>query len=137
MLRQLQAGASSEPDLDFQVSLLEIDFLQREGSFSTAYSKVEDKIEELKTEDSDVYQRVHMLVLKSLLLCKVGKPGKAFTVAIRASAMAYRAMLLPALWEAVGTLASILSALEEFETSHNLLDSIIPQVSPSGYSLME
>jgi anaphase-promoting complex subunit 5 len=127
-------GASSEPDLDFQIALLEIDFLQRKGSFSVAYGKIEDKIEELKTEDSDVYQRIHLLVLKSLLLCKVGQPGKAFTVALRASALAYGATLLPALWEAVGTLASILSILEEFGISHDLLDAIIPQVRPLGSS---
>jgi anaphase-promoting complex subunit 5 len=128
LLRQLQSGVSSEPELDFQISLLEIDYLQREGSFSVAYAKIEDKIDELKAEGSDVYQGVHMFVLKALLLCKIGNPGAAFAIAVRASIVAYHAMILPALWEAVGTLASILSELEEFEMAHRLLDAIIPQV---------
>jgi hypothetical protein len=102
--------------------------LQKEGSFSAAYNKIEDKIDELKGEDSDVYQRIHMLVLKALFLSNVGKPSKGFTIALRAAAMAFRANLLPALWEAVGALANILSALREFDTARALLDAVIPQV---------
>lgn len=125
----METGASSEPDLDFQISLLNIQFLQQEGSFSAAYNKIEDKMGELKSEESDIYERVHFLILKALLLSNVGKPSKGFTIALRAAAMAFKSNLLPSLWEAVGALANILSTVREFDMARALLDAVIPQVS--------
>lgn len=120
--------------MDFQISLLEIDLLQRKGSFSTAYERIEQKTDDLRAEDSDVYQRIHMLVLEALLFVKIGEPSRGLTVAVQAAAVAQRVKLLPALWEAVGVLSSILSMLEEFEMARSLLEAIIPQVRWLGES---
>ncbi|KAF2432996.1 hypothetical protein EJ08DRAFT_608324 [Tothia fuscella] len=126
-LHQLESGASSEPELDFQTDLLEIQFLQAAGSFSAAFDKIEDSNHELRCENADVHQHIHLLVLKCLLLSRVGKPIRGFTMALRAAAVSYRAKLLPALWESVGAMANILSSLCEYGVARRLLDAVIPQ----------
>jgi anaphase-promoting complex subunit 5 len=119
---------NTDPELTFQLILLRIDYLQRSGSFETAYNAIEDLAEQLSSEDADVYQRIHVMVLKALLFAKVGKPQKGFTVAMRAANAAWQSRLLPALWEAWGAIANILGALGEWEAQRRVLEGIIPQV---------
>jgi anaphase-promoting complex subunit 5 len=119
---------NTDPELTFQLTLLRIDYLQRTGSFEAAYNAIEDLAEQLAAEDADVYQRIHVMVLKALLFAKVGKPQKGFTVAMRAANAAWQSRLLPALWEAWGAISNILGALGEWEAQRRVLEGIIPQV---------
>jgi anaphase-promoting complex subunit 5 len=117
--------------LAFQIRILRVDYLLRLGSFDTALDAIEDLADNLKQNDADVYQRIHVMVLKALLYDHVGKPQKGFTVAMRAANAAWEAKLLPALWEAWGAVANILGALEEFGRAKQILDVLIPQVRVS------
>jgi anaphase-promoting complex subunit 5 len=117
-----------DPELAYQITIQNIEYLQKSGSFDAAYDAIEDLAEKLKAEDADIYQRIHTMVLKALLFNRVGKPQKGFTVAMRAANAAWQAKLLPALWEAWGTVANILGAMGEYDTERKILDAIIPQV---------
>ena len=68
-----------------------------------------------------------MMTLKARIYEKAGIPQKGFSVALRAASLAHRAMLLPALWEAVGAVCAILISLKEFSAAARLLESIMPQ----------
>jgi anaphase-promoting complex subunit 5 len=117
-----------DPELAFQISLLNIDYLQRLGTYDQALAEIECLAEKLKEEDADLYQRIHLLVMKALLFGKVGKPEKGFTVAIRAANAAWQSKIVPALWEAWGCVANILGSLDEFDAERKILDAIMPQV---------
>jgi anaphase-promoting complex subunit 5 len=118
-----------DPELTYQITLQNIEYLQKTGSFDAAYDAIEQLAEKLKAEDADIYQRIHTMVLKALLFNRIGKPQKGFTVAMRAANAAWQAKLLPALWEAWGTVANILGAMGEYDAERKILDAIIPQVS--------
>jgi anaphase-promoting complex subunit 5 len=130
LLTQLLPSTSEtiDAELVFQIRILRIDYLLRLGSFDAGLDAIEDLAENLKHESADVYQRIHVMVLKALLYGQVGKPQKGFTVAMRAANAAWEAKLIPALWEAWGAVANILGALEEFDAEKQILDVIIPQV---------
>jgi anaphase-promoting complex subunit 5 len=115
-------------DLSFQISLQRIDYLQRTGSFDLAWTAIEDLAAELRADDADVYQRIHVMVLKALLCGKTGRPQKGFTVAMRAARAAWQARLVPALWEAWGAVANILGALREYDAERRVIAAILPQV---------
>jgi anaphase-promoting complex subunit 5 len=135
LLEQLSGtspGLAIDPDLAFQVKLLRIDYLQRIGSFEEAYNTIEDLAEQLQADDADIYQRIHVMVLKALLWSKLGKAEKGFTVAMRAASAAWNARILPALWEAWGAIANILGVLGEFEAQRKVLEGIIPQALGCG-----
>jgi anaphase-promoting complex subunit 5 len=72
-----------------------------------------------------------MLLLKGKLFAKVGKPEAGFSIAMRAASVAYKARLMPSLWQAVGLIANVLNALGEFAACERLLDAVIPQVRQS------
>lgn len=128
MLHQLKAGAWSDPDLDFQVAMFEIDYLIRQKSLSTASEKLEDRLAEATSNDSDVVQQISLLLMKADIFSKAGKAGKGFTIVLRAASMAFRFRLLPLLWEATGALANILSFFGEYEHASKLMDAVLPQV---------
>jgi anaphase-promoting complex subunit 5 len=131
LLTQLLPSATPiiDSELAFQIFLCKTDYLQRLGSFPEALDAIESLTETLESEDADIYQRTHVMVLKAMLFSRVGKPQKGFSVAMRAANAAWGAKLLPALWEAWGAVANILGAMEEFEAEKEILDAIIPQVS--------
>lgn len=122
---------NTDPELTFQLTLLRIDYLQRTESHEAAYNAIEDLGELLEAEEADIYQRIHVMVLKALLFARVGKPQKGFTVAMRAANAAWQSRILPALWEAWGAIANILGALGEWEAQRRILEGVIPQVCDS------
>jgi anaphase-promoting complex subunit 5 len=129
MLHQLQAAAWSDPELDFQIAILEIDYLVRQKSLPSAFDKLEDRLEEAAKTQADVVHHIMLLLLKAELFSKAGRAGKGFTIVLRAASMAYRYKLMPLLWEAMGALANILSFFGEFDHASRLMDAILPQVS--------
>ena len=108
--------------------VLEIDLHVRRKDFSTALTMLEKLSTRLSNEEADIEQRIQLMTLKARILDKAGTPQKGFSVALRAASLAYRAMLLPTLWKAVGALCRVLISLREFSAAAKLLESIMPQV---------
>jgi anaphase-promoting complex subunit 5 len=96
LLTQLiQSASSSSPslivdsELAFQIRLLQIDYLQRLGSYPEALDKIEDLGQDLEAEDADVYQRIQVMILKAALFANVGKAVKGFSVAVKAGRVSW------------------------------------------------
>lgn len=66
--------------------------------------------------------------MKATLFAKVGHPERAFSVALRVASVAFKARLMPSLWNAVGQLANILNELGEYTAAAKLLQAVLPQV---------
>ena len=108
--------------------MLEVDLLTRRGDYSKAMEMLERFATKFDDEEADIYQRVKLMTLKAQIYDMSGIPQKGFSVALRAASLAHGARLLPALWEAVGSIGAILISLEEFSATTKLLESIMPQV---------
>ena len=115
-------------DLQFNISILEMDLLIRRRDYTKAMEILEDLATNLDEQEADIYQRIKLMTLKAQIYDKAGIPQKGFTVALRAASLAYRSRLLPALWEAVGRVCAVLLSLSEFSAAAKLLESIVPQV---------
>ena len=107
--------------------MLKIDLSVRRGDYSKAMEILENIASRLTDEEADILQRIKVMTLKARIYDKAGIPQKGFSVALRATSLAYRARLLPALWEAVGAVCAILISLKEFGAAARLLESIMPQ----------
>ena len=128
VLSQLQAIPFLSQDLVFAVTLLQIDLQMRREDFSEAFTVLEDLATKLNNDEADIFHRIKIMTLKARIFDKVGIAQKGFSVALRAARLAYQARILPALWEAVGTVSRVLISVEEFEAAVKLLESIVPQV---------
>lgn len=128
ILDQLKGQGAPDVEVGFALSLLEVDLLMRRGIFTEALDLVEVLAKKGHPENTDVYAQIKMLMIKArgLALCK--HPLKGFSIAVRAANMAYRARILPALWEASGILANILINLHEFAAAVDVLEAVIPQI---------
>ncbi|KAF9872188.1 anaphase-promoting complex protein [Colletotrichum karsti] len=116
-----------EPDMAFVVDFLHIDYLIRRGDLSTAFSKVEDMLASVRDDKRDISLRVRLMLIKVHLYDKCGRPQRGFTIAMRAASMAWRARLVSCLWQAIGAIANILTSLDEFEASIQLLTAVLPR----------
>ncbi|KAF9632671.1 anaphase-promoting complex subunit 5 [Lasiodiplodia theobromae] len=131
-LDALRAFRPTDPEVLYQLSILEVDALTRRGDFAAAFVRVDELAADLKAEDADVYQRVYLLTLKAALFAKAGVPEKGFSVAMRAASAAHRARLWPALWEALAAVQAILVELGEFRAARRLGDAIAPLALEAG-----
>lgn len=127
VLAQLQAPPNLGQDLQFSILVLEIDLNVRRGDYSKATEILENLATKMTDGEADIFQRIKVMTLKARIYDKAGIPQKGFSVALRAASLAHRAMLLPALWEAVGAVCAILISLKEFSAAATLLESIMPQ----------
>ncbi|KAK7731325.1 APC5 protein [Botryosphaeria dothidea] len=125
LISSLRAFRPTDPEIQYQLSILEIDALTRSGAFAAAYERIDELLAELKSEDADVYQRVHLLVLKASLFAKTGIPEKGFSLAMRAASAAHRARLWPALWEALGVVMGVLVELGECRAARRVGDAAL------------
>ncbi|KAK7946537.1 anaphase-promoting complex subunit 5-domain-containing protein [Apiospora aurea] len=116
-----------EPDLAFVIDSLHIECLTRRGNLEEAFAKVEGLVSELRDESKDIALRVRLLLIKAELLDRCGRPQKAFTIAVRATNVAWRARLIPYLWPAIGAVANILNSLGDFEPAIQLLMAVLPR----------
>ncbi|KAF2089975.1 anaphase-promoting complex protein [Saccharata proteae CBS 121410] len=132
LLRESCSFAQADPEITFQLILLEIELLISLGSLSTALQKVEDAALALREGDGDLYQTLRLQNIKALLYSKAGVPEKGFSVAVRAANSAHRAKLWPVLWEAVSVIAGVLVAVGEYESAKKLGDALIPQALECG-----
>ena len=151
LLRQLRPlRGIAEPDIAFDIQILEVESLQRQGNLGMAFDKVQELFDETKSCNSSgrppscnpLYPLVHrwltltdhsnlirLLILKANLWSRARRPSKGFSVALRAACSAYTRHFMPLVWEAVAALATILIDLSEFEGSRALIESIMPHVS--------
>lgn len=124
----LQAGPESlETDMVFIIDSLHIEYLTRRGDFDVAAAKIERLMAELRDDDRDVALRIRLLLSKAHLFDRIGRPEKGFTISMRAASMAWRARLMPLLWQAIGALANILGALGEFAAATRLVVAVLPR----------
>lgn len=94
----------------------------------TAFQRIQDADEQANGLENDVCLRLQLMILKARLLSLAGHAPKGLSLALRAASYAQRVGIMPALWNAIRELASIMITVEEFQTAVSLLDAIIPQV---------
>lgn len=131
LLTQLHAIQLPDIDSSLLLSFLTIEFKLRQGDNSSAWGLVEQAAQSIHQDNFDVYSQVKLLSLKARILGQTGQPQRGFSLAMRAARIAHRSRLLPALWESLCTLASILLSLKEFEPVAEMIESIMPQVLES------
>ena len=127
ILAQLKAAPSETPDSQFDVSVLEIQIRVRRREYSGALAVLEQTLVGLDRQEADIFQRLKMMILKARIYDHAGIPQKGFSIALRAASLAHKALLLPVLWEAVGTVCRILVSVQEFDAAVKLLEGILPQ----------
>jgi len=110
------------------VRLLEINLHTRRQDYTKAMDSLSKDAENFQEHGADFFQQIKLLILKARIYDKAGIPQKGFSIAIRAASLAYKARLLPVLWDAVGALCRVLISLKEFEAAARLMESIMPQV---------
>ncbi|KAK4200260.1 putative anaphase-promoting complex subunit 5 [Triangularia verruculosa] len=130
LLSQLLQTSSgdAEPDTVFTIDMLHIEALIRHRDFEKAFTKIDNMITSLRENDRDIALRIRLLLAKAHLFDEIGRPERGFTIAMRAASMAWRALNVPLLWQAIGAVASILNSLSEFSAAAQLLLSILPRV---------
>ena len=89
---------------------------------------LENLADTLHEENADIYWRIKIMTLKARIYDFAGLPQKGFSVALRATSLAFKAKLLPCLWESINALTAIFNSLSEFTASIALLEAIVPQV---------
>lgn len=116
-----------EPDMAVMVDSLNIECLIRRGNLEAASTKVEKELSSMADEDNDVGQKLRLMLWEVYLLEKCGRPLRGFTIAMRAASIAWRARIMPHLYEALGYISHMLTALGEFDASIQLLIATIPR----------
>jgi anaphase-promoting complex subunit 5 len=116
-----------EPDMVFIIDNLHIDALILRQDLDAAFAKVERLLAALREDDKDVALRIRLLLVKAHLFDRAGRPEKGFTIAVRAASLSWRARLASLLWQAVGALANVLTALGEFAAAEQLLLAVLPR----------
>ncbi|KAK0781372.1 APC5 protein [Friedmanniomyces endolithicus] len=125
-LRQCVLG---DPELDFELDLLEIELYIRQRDLDTAMKAVNAHIRQTEGHSpADIAHRLHFLVLKSTIFALSGQATKGFSIALRAASTAARLRLLPTLLEAIAALATTLKDLSEFDAARRLLDAALPMM---------
>ncbi|KAG6167874.1 hypothetical protein E4U22_004589 [Claviceps purpurea] len=129
LLYQLLQSKSDhlEPDIAFIIDSLHIEYLTRRGDLQAAFKKVEATLQTLRDDNKDIALRVRLMLLKVSLLDRCGRPQRAFSTAIRAANIAWRARLMPCLWQAIGALSNILVSMGEFDAAVQLLAAVLPR----------
>jgi anaphase-promoting complex subunit 5 len=127
LLRQLLQNRGGDTDLSFELDVLHIEYLMALGDLSRALSCVEELASNLQGEGEDVYFHVRLLIMKAYLFARCDRPQKGFSIAVRAATIAWRARLLPCLWEAMGVIANILRSLSEFPAAAEILEAVLPR----------
>lgn len=120
-------GTDIDSDLAFEINILHIEYLVRRTDYSAALEKIEHLATGMKEDGDDLNLQVKLLTTKAWLHGRCGRPQKGFSVAVRAASIAWRARLIPALWSAMGSIASILTSLSEFQASAEILLAVIPR----------
>jgi anaphase-promoting complex subunit 5 len=125
-----------ESELSFIVDSMQVEYLIRRSNLTDAFATVEDLLAKRKDQPADASLNVRLLLMKASLFDRVGRPQRGFSIVMRAASQAWRARLIPLLWQAIGALANILSAMGEFAAATELLLPIIPRCLECESSFM-
>ncbi|KAF4119841.1 anaphase-promoting complex subunit 5 [Geosmithia morbida] len=117
----------TEPDAAYHIDFLHLECLTRRGDLQTAFEKVATMLAKQQRDNKDIALRVRLLLWKVCLLDRAGRPQRGFSVAIKATSIAWRARLMPYLWQSTGALSNILVSLGEFDAACQLLVATIPR----------
>ncbi|KAK0253678.1 APC5 protein [Friedmanniomyces endolithicus] len=129
LMGSLRKCVLGDPELDFELDLLEVDLYTRQRDLDTAMKAVNAHIRQTEGHSpADIAHRLHFRVLKSTIFALSGQATKGFSIALRAASTAARLRLLPTLLEAIAALATILNDLSEFDAARRLLDAALPKV---------
>ncbi|KAF2751948.1 hypothetical protein M011DRAFT_463437 [Sporormia fimetaria CBS 119925] len=127
LLTTLSPDSTSDSEVSFLLWEARIDYLLARGLYSEAFNSIEDCAAKLKMQNADVLQRTTVLLHKASLFIAVGKPERAFSVALRAASQSWKSRLMPTLWAAVGVLATVLNEVGEFRAAGRLVEGVLPQ----------
>lgn len=127
LFTSLKPDSSTDPEITFHLYDARIDYLLSRSDFPTAHDAIEEHAAALRDQGADIFQRLALLLMKATLFAKVGHAERAFSVALRAANVAFKARLMPSLWSAVGQLANILNGLGEYRAAAKLLQAVVPQ----------
>lgn len=127
LLSQLLQGKSGDSDLRFELNVLHVNALMRRQDHNAALEKIEQLFKDVKGAEEDIYYQVRLLIMKAHLYDRCGRPQKGFSIAVRAASIAWRGRLMPALWQAMGAIANILTSLDEFEAAEQILSNVVPR----------
>ncbi|KAJ5613564.1 hypothetical protein N7528_007218 [Penicillium herquei] len=128
---QLQAIQLLDFDMRLLLAFLTIEFTMRQGDYGRALRMVEQVSNCMHPENFDVHFQIKILCLKARILESTGHAERGFSLALRATAIAYRSKVLLDLWEATCALAAALLSLSEFDAAAELVEGIMPQVLES------
>ncbi|SMQ56195.1 unnamed protein product [Zymoseptoria tritici ST99CH_3D7] len=123
--------STSDPEVVFEIHILEIELLLRQKRLEEALHKVTQRLSEVKRRGSDFAQRLHLHLLKARIFALGDQSPRAFTIALRAACTAGRHFLLGLLLEAIVVLGKILVDLTEFAAARDLLTSGLPHALES------
>lgn len=127
VLAQLHAAPAGVQELQFNLSLMEVELQVRRGDYPNALTLLGKLLTRMDQQETDIFQRLKTMTLKARIYDKAGIPQKGFSVALRAASLAYNAQLLPLLWEAVAAVCRILVSVREFDAAVKLVESVMPQ----------
>ncbi|KAL8993414.1 MAG: hypothetical protein Q9169_006363 [Polycauliona sp. 2 TL-2023] len=127
VLAQLQAAPTGVPELQYNISIVEIQLYMRRSDYTHALSLLEQLLNDLNHQEADIFQLLQAMILKARIYDEAGIPQKGFSVALRAASLAHKGRLLPALWEAVGAIGRVLISMQEFEANVRLVENVLPQ----------
>ncbi|CAO1600026.1 APC5 protein [Xanthoria calcicola] len=127
VLAQLQAAPTGVPELQYNISIAEIQLHMRRGDYTHALGLLEQLLTDLNQQEADIFQRLKAMILKARIYDEAGVPQKGFSVALRAASLAHKARLLPVLWEAVGAIGRVLISMKEFGATVRLIENVLPQ----------
>ena len=125
---QLQGQDPPDLEISFSLAFLRIELLIAESNFGDALKLVEATAESAVASNNDIVVYTRLLNLKARILAASGNVLSSFSIIVRAAQLAYRALTLPALWEAIGLLANLLNGLREYHASLDLLGAIMSRV---------
>ncbi|KAL8722249.1 MAG: hypothetical protein Q9225_001236 [Loekoesia sp. 1 TL-2023] len=127
VLAQLRAAPAGVQELQFHVSLMEIELEIRREDYPNALALLKELLTEMNRQETDIFQRLKAMILKARVYDKAGTPQKGFSIALRAASLAHKARFLPVLWEAVSAVCRILISVKEFDAAVRLVESVLPQ----------
>lgn len=108
--------------------MVRIELFNRSGNFTAALSHCSQVYEELLSSNADIYHRVRIMIMQAQIYSSCGRPLKGLSTSINAASIAWKARLMPAIFQAFLTIANILIELEEFQSAYTMLDCMMPQV---------
>ncbi|KAL8942432.1 MAG: hypothetical protein Q9211_001400 [Gyalolechia sp. 1 TL-2023] len=127
VLAQLYAAPARVQELQFGLSLMEVELQVRRADYPNALALLGKLLTKMDQQETDIFQRLKTMTLKARIYDKAGIPQKGFSVALRAASLAYNARLLPLLWEAMAAVCRILVSVREFDAAVKLVESVMPQ----------